>query len=81
MAAEGYQRIAEAFRLLGSLSLPLDLAAWELACVNAHARQLRNARASELLARIGPDEAARVEGCCRQTIYTRARKSRKPEPA
>lgn len=74
---EGYARIAEAFRLLASLSLPLDLAGFELACVNAHARQLRNQRAAERLAKLGPSVAAEIEGCCRKTIYNRAEAHRR----
>jgi hypothetical protein len=79
---EGYARIAEAFRLLAPLSLPLDLAAMELACVNAHARDLKNRRAADRLAKLGPSVAAEIEGCCRRTIYYRAaRYSRKCKKA
>lgn len=73
---EGYARIAEAFRLLADLSLPLDLGAMELACINAHARTLRNQRAADRLAKLGPSVAAEIEGCCRKTIYNRARRAR-----
>jgi hypothetical protein len=74
---EGYRTIAEAFRLLASLSLPLDLSGMELACVNAHARQERNRRAAERLAKIGYRAAAEAEGCCVATVYNRTHRNSK----
>lgn len=83
---EGYARIAEAFRLLADLSLPLDLGAMELACINAHARQLRAERkiererqARELLARVGYKRAAEILGCCDASVYNMAARAAERE--
>jgi hypothetical protein len=79
---EGYQRIAEAFRLLAFLP-PELLGPFEVACINAHAKQEKNRRAAEKLAKLGPQQAAESEQCCRATIYNRAKTQRRKhvEPA
>lgn len=76
--ASGYDRIAEAFRLLASVEFPphfLELA--ELRAVNAHAKAVKARQASELLVTKGAALAAAECGCCRATIYNRAEKHRR----
>ena len=84
--ATGYDRIAEAFRLLATVEFPPHfLEKLELMAVKAraaHDRAVRNKQAADLLARLGPDAAATECNTCRASVYYRAeqhRKSKKPE--
>lgn len=75
---DAYSEIAGLMLTLAAEGVPqpaLDLHEAALVVLLSKARQVR--QASDLLARFGPDVAARRQACCRATIYNRAKKSRK----
>jgi hypothetical protein len=75
---EELRHLREALRLLEETCLPrILLTNFELRAVNIIAQHGKQQRAAQRLAEIGAQPAAQAEGCCRATVYNRAKALRK----